>query len=61
MNVQNSIKAVEDFLNQLTELKFNENHKEIEKELTRYNFALINVFQKVLSTYENKKSELRST
>ncbi len=56
--LQNSIMAVEDLLNQLIELKFNENHKEIEKELTRYNLALINIFQNVLSTYENKKSEL---
>ena len=56
--VQNSIKVVEDFLNELTQVKLPENHKEIEKELTRYNFALINVYQKVLSTYENKKSEL---
>ena len=56
--VQNSVKVVEDFLNQLTEINFNENHKEIEKELTRYNLALISVFQKVLLTYENKKSEL---
>ncbi len=56
--VQNSIDVVEDFLNELTEVKLPENHKEIEKELTRYNFALINVYQKVLSTYENKKSEL---
>ena len=56
--VQNSIEVVEDFLNELTEVKLPENHKEIEKELARYNFALINVYQKVFSTYENKKSEL---
>lgn len=56
--IQNSIKTVEDYFNQLTEIKLDENHKEIEKELTRYNFALINIFQKVLSAYESKKSEL---
>ncbi len=56
--VQNSIKIVEDFFNQLSEIKLTENHNKIEKELARYILALINVFQNVLSAYESKKSEL---
>ncbi|MDH3268675.1 MAG: UvrD-helicase domain-containing protein, partial [Ignavibacteria bacterium] len=56
--VQNSIKIVENFFSQLIEIELTENHKKIEKELTRYILGLINVFQNVLSAYESKKWEL---
>ncbi|HEY6437472.1 MAG TPA: 3'-5' exonuclease, partial [Ignavibacteriaceae bacterium] len=57
-DVKNSLHIIEYFFSQLNEIEINENHRKIERELTRYNLALINVFQKVLSTYANKKSEI---
>jgi ATP-dependent helicase/nuclease subunit A len=56
--VQNSIKIVEDFYTQINEIELTTNHKIIEIELSRHSFAIINVFQDVLSDYELKKSEL---
>ncbi|MCW8804557.1 MAG: UvrD-helicase domain-containing protein [Ignavibacteriaceae bacterium] len=56
--IQNSVDVVEQFFSELDEIGLIENHESIEKELIRYNLALIRVFQYVLSTYENKKSEI---
>lgn len=57
-DIKNSIQIVEDFYSQLKEIELSENHGLVERELTRYNLALINIFKKVLSAYENKKSEI---
>ena len=56
--VHDSIGIVEDFFSQLNEIKITDDHISIERELTKYSFAMIRVFQEVLSTYETKKSEL---
>ncbi len=56
--VLESIELVETFFTQLTVINLAENHKEIEKELSRHIIALVNVFKECLSIYENKKSEL---
>ncbi len=57
-DIKNSIQIVEDFYSQLKEIELSGNHGLVERELTRYNLALINIFKKVLSAYENKKSEI---
>ena len=56
--VQASIDIIENFFNELDEIESIDNHESIEKELTKYNLALIRIFQNVLSIYENKKAEL---
>lgn len=56
--VLESIVLVETFFTQLAEINLTNNHKEIEKELSKHIIALINVFKQCLSVYENKKSEL---
>jgi ATP-dependent helicase/nuclease subunit A len=56
--VEASINIIENFFGELDEIESIENHMSIEKELTKYNLALIRIFQIVLSIYENKKSEL---
>ena len=56
--VQASVDIIENFFNDLDEIESIDNHESIEKELTKYNLALIRIFQSVLSIYENKKSEL---
>jgi len=53
-----SIITVEKFYSQLNKIELTEDHEKIERELTRYIFALINIFNNVLSAYDNKKSEL---
>ncbi len=55
--IQSSLDIVEHFFSDLDEIELIENHEAIEKELTKYNLALVHVFQNVLSAYENKKSE----
>ena len=56
--IQNSVDIIENFFSELDEIALIENHESIEKELLKYNLALVRVFQNVLSIYENKKSEL---
>ncbi len=56
--IQDSIQIVEDFYNQLSEIRITDDHESIERELTKYSLSLIRIFQDVLSAYENKKSEL---
>ncbi|NWG28423.1 MAG: UvrD-helicase domain-containing protein [Ignavibacteriaceae bacterium] len=57
-DVQTSIDIIEIFFTDLDEIESIENHQVIEKELTKYNLALIRIFRNVLSVYEYKKSEL---
>jgi ATP-dependent helicase/nuclease subunit A len=57
-NIQNSVDVVEHFFSELDGIGLIENHETIEKELTKYNLALVRVFQNILSIYENKKAEL---
>ena len=56
--VQHSIDIIESFFTDLNEIESIENHQVIEKELTKYNLALIRIFKNVLSIYEYRKSEL---
>ena len=56
-DIQNEIFEVEKFFNDLNEIEFKENHKELEKELAKYGLALVRLFQNVLNEYEDKKSE----
>jgi len=55
---ENSIRTVEDIFSQLNEIEITDNHELIEHELSKHIFLLLNVFENVLSTYENKKLEL---
>ena len=53
-----TIRAVENFFEQLKEIEFDGNHKSIEVELSKYIKVILRVFQLVLLEYENKKNEL---
>ena len=56
--IQNSIVIIERFFNDLYEINLLENHEMLEKELAKYGLALVHIFQKVLTSFENRKSEL---
>ena len=56
--VSDSIDIVENYFDQLNEIKITDDHKLIERELVKYSLSMIRVFQEVLSAYENKKTEL---
>lgn len=56
--VQKSITIIENFYDDLDKIEFSENHDTIETELAKYVMAIIRVFQNVLTTFENRKSEL---